>query len=112
MKDLYKLLETPNNKLNHSAVLKKQRFKLWLEDRKCCYCGKITVFFNRCGNNSNSEFRPLTNEATIEHIYDRTSKKRKTANKNNEKRHYIACYECNYERGKGIKKVFSNPVIS
>ena len=77
----------------------KRREKLFKENPHCYYCNVLTIFDRPTKHNKGRGWQP-DNLATIEHLYSRFDPRRKIPNTNNERRHVLACYKCNHERGK------------
>lgn len=83
----------------------KRRKRLFKENPFCVYCGIKTILLPNKGRRG-KKWQP-NNLATIEHIYTRFDPRRRTPNVNNERRHVLACYKCNHEKGQEAHALYS-----
>jgi hypothetical protein len=77
---------------NHRR-LKRQRYRLWLADPHCCYCGVKTTLPSKHWKGPMSP-----NVATIDHLRPRHHPGRLEPAKNQEVRRVLSCWKCNNER--------------
>jgi len=70
------------------------KLKLWQEDPKCHWCGRITIPTNV----KHIKGQPDPLMATIDHVISRFSPMRWVRAKPDEKRKVLACVECNQRR--------------
>lgn len=82
-----------------SKNLAKQRYRLWLNNPRCHYCGKVTVYKPAHHKMEISrDERPRL--ATIDHIRPRHHPDRQKPPEPGELLHVLACNQCNNERDK------------
>jgi 5-methylcytosine-specific restriction endonuclease McrA len=70
--------------------LRKRRERLWKQDPRCFYCGRVTVL-KQCGRH---ETEP-DNLATLEHLRSRLDAGRQEPNDGKATRTVLACRKCN-----------------
>jgi 5-methylcytosine-specific restriction endonuclease McrA len=71
------------------------RKKLWRKDKKCFYCGVITM---EPPKNFDFKSDPPDNMATVDHVYSKKDIRRLL--KNGKKELVLCCYKCNNDRMK------------
>lgn len=79
-----------------TKALGKQRHRLWQENPHCHWCGRLTLLVEGSGKNRGAGFP--ADAATVEHLRDRWDPRRQERIQPGERRHVIACRECNNRR--------------
>ena len=80
---------------------RKQKINFWERDKRCYWCGRETILTNEPHMEAAN---PLM--ATIDHLFSRHTLQRYVSNSKNERRHVLACYECNHRRNnEEMKKI-------
>lgn len=85
-------------KLTRQQYKRNLRFRLWIKNPHCYWCGKKTILPPPGRIRNHSQYPD--NETSIEHLNNRLDENRKSPNNTYEQRIVIACRECNWVRGK------------
>lgn len=70
----------------------KRRYRLWLENPNCFWCGIPTVWLKECPKPAQDNF------ATLDHLVSRFDERRKEQGFKNKT--VLSCYKCNHDRGR------------
>lgn len=85
----------------------RQRERLWKENPHCHWCGQLTILLpqevwlrNAKGSKRERRIRIPDLAATIDHIYSKWDVRRSRSLMPGERRHVLACFRCNVNRGR------------
>ncbi len=88
------ILKLPKSDLTKTQILRRQRYKKWLQSPNCHWCSVETVFVEDV-NSIKGKQKEIC--ATIDHVYSRLQPELR---RNGNNKHVLACWKCNNNRSK------------
>lgn len=93
------LLKIGNKKLNKNQIFRKQRYRGWLKNPHCYWCGVEMIYIDNIQEfEKTPEYLILRDKmVTIDHLYSRLEPEKRHSK---ESKTVLACWKCNNKRGK------------